>query len=301
MRKEDLMSFNEELKTRSDEIEEILNEYLPKESGYQKPVLSAMNYSVRSGGKRIRPMLMMETYHVFGGKTDVVNPFMAAIEMIHTYSLIHDDLPAMDNDEYRRGRKTAHIVYGEDVAILAGDGLLNFAFETALKAFDIEPDNHGIPQALKVLASKAGVFGMTGGQTIDVTHGGKDISKKLLDVMYEWKTSALIESSMMIGAILAGAPKSKVRLMERIASNIGKAFQIQDDILDVTGNPELLGKPVGSDVKNHKTTYVTIHGLDESRKEIIRLTDDAVKNLHTVSFRDSFLEQLLLWLARREN
>jgi len=294
------MNFDEEMHERSAEIEEILNEYLPEESGYQKPVLSAMNYSVRSGGKRLRPMLMMETYHMFGGKSNVINPFMAAIEMIHTYSLIHDDLPAMDNDEYRRGRKTAHIVYGEDVAILAGDGLLNFAFETALKSFDIEPDNKGIPMALKVLASKAGVFGMAGGQTIDVTNDGREISTELLDIMYEWKTGALIESSMMIGAILAGAPRKHVRLMERIASDIGKAFQIQDDILDVAGNPERLGKPVGSDAKNHKTTYVTIHGLDESRKEVARLTDDAVKKLNTVSFRDSFMEQLLLHLVQRD-
>ena len=227
--------FRQELQKRTAAIEELLKEYLPAEEGYQKTVIEAMNYSLMAGGKRLRPMLMQETYKMFGGKDDTIEPIMAAIEMVHTYSLVHDDLPAMDNDEYRRGKKTTHAVYGEAMGILAGDALLNYAFETAAKAFDMEPDNRNIGKAMQILATKAGIYGMVGGQVVDVqSEDSGDITKEKLDFIYRLKTGALIESSMLIGAVLAGATKNEQNTIEKAATEVGLAFQIQDDILDVT-------------------------------------------------------------------
>ena len=248
------MSFNLEIEERRKLVENILKEYMPEANGMQKTVIDAMNYSVFAGGKRIRPILMYETYKMFGGKSKVIEPFMAAIEMIHSYSLVHDDLPAMDNDEYRRGRKTTHIVYGEAMGILAGDGLLNYAFETAFKAFDIEPGNVNIPKALGVLAKKAGIYGMIGGQTVDVELTGKKIDKAQIDFIFDLKTCAMIESSMMIGSILAGATTNEQKTIESSAKAVGMAFQIRDDVLDVIGDEKEIGKPVLSDEKNDKTT-----------------------------------------------
>ena len=211
------MNWENKLQERVAEVEAVIGKFLPQEEGYQKTVLEAMNYSILAGGKRLRPMLMEETYRLFGGNGSVVEPFMAAMEMIHTYSLVHDDLPAMDNDEYRRGRKTTHVVYGEGMAILAGDGLLNYAFETALKAFDIEPENSNIPKALQVLAKKAGVYGMIGGQTADIEGEEMEqdkVTNELLLFIHENKTAALIQSSMMIGAILAGAKQEEIEAVE---------------------------------------------------------------------------------------
>ena len=203
------MNFKEEQAKRVEIIEEILKKYLPVQEGHQKVIMDAMEYSVMAGGKRLRPMLMQETYKLFGGESELVEPFMAAMEMIHTYSLVHDDLPAMDDDDYRRGRKTTHVVYGEAMGILAGDALLNFAFETAAKTFTMFPEKSlEIGKALQVLAGKAGIYGMIGGQVVDVASAGHRISKDVLDFIYELKTSALIESSMMIGAILAGADEA---------------------------------------------------------------------------------------------
>ena len=256
------MNFNEEYEKRLTEIESILTRYLPEKEGYQKIIMEAMEYSLMAGGKRLRPMLMLESFRLFGGRTACIEPFMAALEMIHTYSLVHDDLPAMDNDDYRRGRKTTHVVYGEDMGILAGDALLNYAFETACRAFDLEPENSlRIGRALKILAEKAGIYGMIGGQVVDVRESGHRISGDLLEFIYRLKTSALIESAVMTGAVLAGAADEEIRRMEEIAGKIGLAFQIQDDILDVTGTEEILGKPVHSDEKNEKTTYVSWKGL----------------------------------------
>ena len=206
------MSFKEDLQKKTKEIEELLGQYLPEEKGFQKTVLEAMNYSVTAGGKRLRPMLMQETYRMFGGSGRVVEPFMAAIEMIHTYSLVHDDLPAMDNDEYRRGRKTTHAVYGEAFGILAGDALLNYAFETAAGVLEQELSPR-TAKAIGILASKAGIYGMIGGQVVDVESEGQAISRDKLDFIYRLKTSALIESSMMIGAVLAGASEDEVEKM----------------------------------------------------------------------------------------
>jgi len=294
------MSFKELLNEKVKEIESIIQEFLPVEEGYQKTVIEAMNYSILAGGKRLRPMLMQETYRLFGGTGDAVKAFMAAIEMIHTYSLVHDDLPAMDNDEYRRGRKTTHVVYGEDIGILAGDGLLNYAFETALKAFDLEPGNHSIPAALKVLAYKAGIYGMIGGQTVDVESEGQAIDEQRLNFIHRLKTGALIQASMMIGAILAGASDEEVSRIEEAAADIGLAFQIQDDILDVTSTMEVLGKPINSDEKNQKTTYVTLKGLEAAGKDVEAISGRALRTLQTMENRNEFLEELVTYLIYRE-
>ncbi len=295
------MDIKAEMNLRTAEIEEIIKGYLPEENGYQKTIMEAMNYSMLAGGKRLRPMLMLETYRLFGGKSKVIEPFMAAMEMIHTYSLVHDDLPAMDNDEYRRGKKTTHAVYGEAMGILAGDGLLNFAFETATKAFDMEPENANIGKALQILAKKAGIYGMIGGQVVDVeSEGTTDMTKDKLDFIYRLKTGALMESSMLIGAVLAGATKNEQQIVEQVAGEIGLAFQIQDDILDVTSTTEVLGKPVGSDEKNQKYTYVTFEGLEKAREDVASITDSAIAHMDSLVVKNEFLKELLLYLVARE-
>lgn len=295
------MNFKEEYEKRVESIETILKRYLPPKEGYQKIIAEAMEYSLMAGGKRIRPMLMRESYELFGGEGVIIEPFMAAMEMIHTYSLVHDDLPAMDNDDYRRGRKTTHVVYGEDMGILAGDSLLNYAFETACTAFDYEPEHSFlIGKALQILAGKAGIFGMIGGQVVDVRESGHRIPEDVLGFIYQLKTGALIESSVMIGAVLAGASKEETEKMEKIASKVGMAFQIQDDILDVTSTTEMLGKPVHSDDKNKKTTYVTLNGLDNAAKEVERLTVEALSSLREIGHENRFLEVLLEWLVYRK-
>ena len=216
------MNFEKEYESKKAYIEEVLRRFLPKQEGQQKIIMEAMEYSLMAGGKRLRPMLMLESFHLFGGGGQVIEPFLAAIEMIHTYSLVHDDLPAMDNDDYRRGRKTTHVVYGEDMGILAGDALLNYAFETACLAFDMEEENCSrIGRALKILAGKAGIYGMIGGQVVDVKESGHVISGETLDFIYRLKTGALIEASVMIGAVLAGASEEEIRTMEEIAGKIG--------------------------------------------------------------------------------
>ena len=261
------MNFKEELQERTGQVNELIQKFLPKEEGFAAELAQAMNYSMTAGGKRLRPILMWESYRLFGGKGQVVAPFMAAMEMIHTHSLIHDDLPALDNDEYRRGKKTTHAQFGEAMGILSGDALLNYAYEVAFHAFYLEPDNKNIPLALQILSSKTGIYGMLGGQSVDVTNEGKEISEEMLLYIYENKTSALIEASMMVGAALAGASDEKIRGMEQVASKVGLAFQIQDDILDVTSTTEELGKPVHSDEKNQKITYVTLYGIEQAAKK----------------------------------
>lgn len=295
------MNFKEEQQKRVEQIEEILREYLPEKDGEQKLIMDAMEYSLMAGGKRLRPMLMQETYRLFGGAGEIVKPFMAALEMIHTYSLVHDDLPAMDNDDYRRGRKTTHVVYGEDMGILAGDALLNYAFETAASAFDMEnADMRSVAKAIQILAKKAGIYGMIGGQVVDVSSTGKSVSGETLDFIYRLKTGALIESAMMIGAVLAGVNEAQAALSEQIAGKVGMAFQIQDDILDVTSTAEVLGKPIHSDEKNEKTTYVTWKGLQTAKEEVERLSKEAVDELRKLNPADTFLETLLLSLIHRE-
>lgn len=295
------MDIKAEIGRHTDEAEQIISSYLPKEEGYQKTVIEAMNYSFLAGGKRLRPILMLETYRLFGGRSKVIEPFMAAIEMIHTYSLVHDDLPAMDNDEYRRGKKTTHVVYGEAMAILAGDALLTYAFETATKALDIEPQNPGIGKAIRILSAKAGIYGMVGGQTVDVeSENTCDMTKEKLDFIYRLKTSALIEASMMIGAVLAGATGNEQKIVEEVASKVGLAFQIQDDILDVTSTMEVLGKPIGSDEKNHKSTYVTYEGIEKAGRDVAELSEQAIAQMETLVVKNEFLTELLRYLISRE-
>lgn len=295
--------FMEELQQKVEHINNVLEKFLLVEEGQQRIIFEAMNYSVRAGGKRLRPILMEETYHMFGGSSAVIEPFMAAIEMIHTYSLVHDDLPAMDNDEYRRGKKTTHAVYGEAMGILAGDALLNLAYETAAKAFDMEVADTRVARAFAVLAKKAGVYGMVGGQVVDVESEKSDdcsITREKLDFIYRLKTGALIESSMMIGAILAGASSDEVSRVEQIAAKLGLAFQIQDDVLDVTSTLEVLGKPVGSDEKNNKATYVTFEGLDKAVSDVERISKEAEEQLDDLGYDDAFLKELFEYLIHRE-
>ena len=270
-------------------IEEVLKNNLPGKNGYQKTIFEAMEYALMAGGKRIRPMIMSETYYMFGGEDKaVIEPFMAALEMIHTYSLVHDDLPAMDNDEYRRGRKTTHIVYGEDMGILAGDALLNYAYEVATKAFDTEYPERVI-KAYKILTAKAGVYGMVGGQVVDVEMNGLIPDMDMLQFIYINKTAALLEAAFMIGGVLAGASDEIVDILEQIARNVGIAFQIQDDILDVISTTEELGKPVNSDEKNEKTTYVGLCGMEAAREAVITYSKKAeglLEQLDTVNNKD---------------
>lgn len=293
------MEFKAQLAQRCARVNRILDEYLPEESGHQKTIFSAMNYSVQAGGKRLRPILMEETYRLCGGQGREIEPFMAAIEMIHTSSLVHDDLPAMDGDEYRRGKKTTWVTYGEDMGILAGDALMIYAFETAAKAFEMTEYPRRVGKAIGLLAEKTGIYGMIGGQTVDVELTGKPVPEDKLEFIYRLKTGALLEASMMIGAILAGADGETVQRCGETALQVGLAFQIQDDILDVTGSAEELGKPVFSDEKNEKTTYVTIYGVEKAAEKVKELSARAVETLHRVNGENLFLEQLIFSLVNR--
>ena len=297
-----MVNFQDELKKRTEEIEAVLKSYLPREEGFAKTMAQAMNYSVLAGGKRLRPMLILETCRMFGGEDKLAYPFMAAMEMIHTHSLVHDDLPALDNDDYRRGRLTTHKVYGEALGVLSGVALLNYAYEVMLTAFDLAEDEKArarVIKALKVMSHKTGLYGMLGGQSVDVENDGKPMSREMINYIYENKTSALIEGSMMAGAILGGASAEEVAVVEKAASGIGLAFQIQDDILDVTSTAEELGKPIHSDEKNHKTTYVTLMGIEKASQQVAELSEEAVKLLEGLNKKNEFLFTLVKELVGR--
>ena len=296
------MNFQEELTKKTKEIEAVIREYLPAEEGFSRTMAQAMNYSMLAGGKRLRPMLMQETFRLFGGCGKLVQPFMVGMEMIHTHSLIHDDLPALDNDDYRRGRLTTHKVYGEAMGILSGVALLNYAYETMLQAFvmaETLQQKEAVIDALQVIAEKTGIHGMLGGQSVDVENDGKALEKDMLDYIYENKTAALIEASMMTGAILAGADAEQVSVIEQAAKRIGLAFQIQDDILDVTSTDEELGKPVHSDEKNHKVTYVTLFGTEKAAAQVAGLSAEAVELLESLNKNNEFLYLLVEKLVNR--
>ena len=293
--------FKDNFKKAVAETEAIVYSYLPAEEGHQKTIFEAMNYSMQAGGKRLRPLLMHEVYKMFGGTGKEIEPFMAAIEMIHTSSLIHDDLPCMDNDELRRGKPTTWKVYGYDMAVLAGDALMIFAFETAAKALALGADAAAVVKAMGILAQKTGIYGMIGGQTVDVELTGKPVPKEKLDFIYRLKTGALLEASMMIGAVLAGATDEQVQIVEAIAADVGLAFQIQDDILDVVSTAEVLGKPVLSDEKNEKTTYVTLEGLEKAKADVKMISDRACDTLMGLPGEKEFLSQLIEMLVHREN
>ena len=282
-------------------IEEKLADFLPEAEQKSRILSEAMRYSLSAGGKRLRPLLLLEACSVCGGDAEKALPYACAVEFIHTYSLIHDDHPSMDDDDYRRGKLTNHKVFGDGMAILAGDALLNYAFETAVKAFVLEPeDSLTIGNAIRVLGEKAGIYGMLGGQVIDVKETGHAVSKDVLDTIYELKTGALIEAAMMIGAILGGASQEEVKTVERIASLVGLAFQVQDDILDVTSTQEELGKPIHSDEKNEKTTYVTLLGIDDAKKVVEEKSEEAISLLQTLPNENPYLEELLIELIHRK-
>lgn len=296
------MNISEEITKRASDIETRIKGFLPEQYEYQKTIVDAMSYSVLAGGKRLRPMLMEASYQMFGGEGEELDAFMAAIEMIHTYSLVHDDLPAMDNDLYRRGKKTTHVVYGEAMGVLAGDALLNFAFETVADAMVRSAGDMRVAKAFAVLAKKAGIYGMIGGQVVDVESEkkGQQIDRDCLDFIYRLKTGALIEASLMIGAILAGASEEEVSLMEEAGTKLGLAFQIQDDILDVTSSLEVLGKPIGSDARNEKATYVAFEGLEKAGAEVERLSREAVAILDGFKREHTFLRELFMYLIHRD-
>ena len=301
------MDFKTVLEQKTRETEEIVTSFLPEVKGYQKTVLEAMNYSFRAGGKRLRPLMMREIYSFYGGNKKVIEPFMAALEMIHTYSLVHDDLPEMDNDELRRGMPTTHIAFGQDMAVLAGDALLNYAFETGLSAFSsmegTEEKERGI-RALQILAKKAGIFGMIGGQTLDVEAEKRGISLDRDGVLFvdEHKTAALLQAALMIGGVLACADEQEIAALEEIGYYVGVAFQIQDDILDIVSTTEVLGKPVGSDDKNKKETYVSLVGMEQATGDQKEMSEKAMDKLNLLHGTGdiSFMRELILSLITRE-
>lgn len=297
------MNYNEQLKLKVEDINRVIREYLPKEEGMQHRVIEAANYSVEAGGKRVRPLIMLETYKLFGGDNESeVYPFMAALECIHSYSLVHDDLPAMDNDDYRRGRLTTHKKYGEDFGVLAGDALLNYAYEIMLSAITKLTAADKVTKAVKaaqIIAYKAGIYGMVGGQSLDVWLTDKSMDDKQLDFIFNLKTGALIEAAFMAGAVLAGADESAVTDIEKAGNKVGVAFQIKDDILDVTSTQEKLGKPVFSDEKNNKTTYITLYGMDKADRDVEALSKEAVDIINKYGNND-FLVSLILKLINRE-
>ena len=293
------MNFKNELKIRTDHAEQVIRKYLPEETGFAKTMAKAMNYSMLAGGKRLRPVFIGETYHLFGGQGELCEPFMAAMEMIHTHSLIHDDLPALDNDDYRRGRLTTHKVYGEAMGVLSGVALLNRAYEVMLMSFFMTEDKERVIKAMRIMSDRTGLNGMLGGQSVDVENDGKPLSREMLDYIYENKTSALIEASMMTGAVLAGADEQELLVIRQAASDIGLAFQIQDDILDVTSSQEELGKPVHSDEKNNKVTYVSLMGAEKASRKVKELSDHAVKMIRSLDREDEFLVLLVESLVSR--
>ena len=295
------MGFDEELIERANKINDIIIDNLPTVQGEQKLLLEAINYSVRVGGKRVRPMLMLETYKLCRGQNEKeVYPYMAALEYIHTYSLVHDDLPAMDNDDYRRGNLTTHKKFGEDFGILAGDGLLNYAYEVMMNAILHSKDMQKNAKAGSIIAQKAGIYGMVGGQSVDVWLTNKAVSQNDLEFIFQCKTGALIEAAFMAGGVLAGAGDDTVKQLEKAGNLVGVAFQIKDDILDITSTQEQFGKPVLSDERNKKTTYVTLYGMEKANEDVIKMTkkaEDIVRNIGD----NIFLVELINKLINRIN
>ena len=295
------MDFKKELKERSIYIEEKIESYLPKEEGYQKTIFEAMNYSLRAGGKRLRPILLMEAYKLCQGQGEDFVPYSVAMEMIHTYSLIHDDLPALDNDDLRRGKPTNHIVFGEAMAILAGDALLNTAYETMLNAAFKHPRPELSLRAAYEISRGACIYGMIGGQVVDVESEDKKINKDKLDYIHMNKTAAMIVGSVRAGAILAGVDEDRLESLTKYAENIGLAFQIVDDILDIEGDEKLLGKRVGSDLDNDKSTYPSLLGISESKKIVENLIEEAKISLEVFDSDAEFMNALADFIRDRQN
>lgn len=291
-----MRNMKNELKDRIKIIDDALDKYLPEKSNPQSVIYQAMRYSVFAGGKRLRPILMTETAKMCGGVISDVMPFACAMEMIHTYSLIHDDLPAMDNDDLRRGMPTSHIKFGEATAILAGDALLNKAFETVLTHCSRTADTM---RALEVMAKSSGTEGMIGGQIVDMESEDREIDVERLRYIHLLKTGAIIRSSCVIGAVMAGADEKEIEAVDVYGSNLGTAFQIRDDILDVTGNEESLGKPIGSDEKSGKNTYVKLLGLEKSEELVREYSKKSIDALAIFGDKADFLIRLTNYLVNR--
>lgn len=294
------MEFKDVLKEKINYIETLLNEYMPKEEGYQQTVIQAMNYSLKAGGKRLRPILTLESCKIVGGKEEDAIAFAVAIEMIHTYSLIHDDLPSLDNDELRRGKPTNHKVFGEAMATLAGDALLNYAFEVMLSSSIDKKDSNKYLKAINEVAKHAGIYGMIGGQVVDVESENKIIDKDKLDFIHLNKTAAMIIGCMRAGAIIGGASEEELEKVTKYGKNIGLSFQIVDDILDITGDEAKLGKPIGSDIENHKSTYPSLLGLEKSRQIARQLIDEGKSSIDDLSSEIDFLNQLGDYIISRD-
>lgn len=294
------MEFKEVLKQKIDYIETLLNKYMPKEEGYQKTIIEAMNYSLKAGGKRLRPILTLESCKIVGGNEEDAIPFAMAIEMIHTYSLIHDDLPALDNDDLRRGKPTNHKVFGEGMATLAGDALLNYAFELMLSSSIDKEDSNKYLKAINEVAKHAGIYGMIGGQVVDVESENKIIDKDKLDFIHLNKTAAMIVGCMRAGAIIGGASEEELEKVTKYGRNIGLSFQIVDDILDITGDEDKLGKPIGSDLENHKSTYPSLLGLEKSREIARQLIEEGKSSIDGLSSDIDFLNQLGDYIISRD-
>ncbi len=294
------MDFKEKMIDRKKLIDRELIRYLDSKSIYQQKIYESMRYSINAGGKRLRPILVLEACELVGGNIQDAIPFACAIEMIHTYSLIHDDLPAMDNDDFRRGKLTNHKIYGEGLAILAGDGLLNYAFEIMIEKI-IEINNPNTIKAMHEISKASGVRGMIGGQVVDLLSEGKEIDKETLEFIHINKTSAMIEASIKAGALIGGATEGQYSVLSNYGKNIGLAFQIVDDILDVTGDEKKLGKKVGSDQDNNKATYPSIHGIEASKKFANELIRDSITDLDIFNDNADFLRKLSQYLEIREN
>ena len=299
----------EDLLTKAEEINAIIYDFLPEGDAYDEQIVSAMNYSVQAGGKRLRPLLMQESFRIFALDAEdllALQVFMTAIECIHTYSLCHDDLPAMDNDMYRRGNLTTHAKFGEAFGILAGDGLLNYAYELIAMLMQRQ-EGEALKRsaaAFAVLSQKAGYRGMVGGQSLDVYFdeaGDAEGKVDHLDYIYENKTAALLEASLMIGAILAGASDEDVQIMEVVGKDVGFAFQIRDDILDITSTQEVLGKPIGSDEKNGKITIASAYGLEDAERDVRRYTKHAMHYLQKLPFQTEQLKEIITYLIDRDS
>lgn len=294
------MSFKSSLKYRVDYIEKLLKEYMPEEKGYQKTIFEAMNYSLKAGGKRLRPILTLEACRIVGGNEEDAIPFAIAIEMIHTYSLIHDDLPALDNDDLRRGRPTNHKVYGDAMAILAGDGLLNYAFEIMLKSSIGKENPAKYLNAINEIAKSSGVYGMIGGQVVDIESEDKKIEMEKLDFIHLNKTAAIIVGCMRAGAIIGDATEKQLENITKYAKNIGLSFQIADDILDITGDESKLGKKVGSDIDNNKSTYPSLIGLEKSKEIANDLINEAKTRISNIKGDTEFLNDLAEYIVARD-
>ncbi len=282
-----------------DDIEKYLEQLMPDENCCEENVVKAIRYSVLAEGKRVRPTLVLAFCEAFGGDVEAALPYACAIEMIHAYSLIHDDLPCMDNDDLRRGRPSNHKVFGEDIALLAGDALQSLAFESMLSPSALEKTGSNGARAAHILACECGVHGMVGGQVIDLETEGKDPSVEIISEMYSKKTGALIRAACTMGAVLAGADNRAVSLARTYAENIGLAFQIVDDILDIESDTQTLGKPVGSDAENEKVNYVTKVGVDSGRELVEKLTSNALKVLDEISADTDFLRDFAVSLSHR--